>query len=165
MDVLLADELIAKPVPNPHRQHSIPGGLVQNKKFNKKAPPVDFWAGLLAKERENWSVPDWVGMLCRGQISASVNGRASRELHATLLKDQRFFVTTEVDLFERFGAAVSFVNALLARGLADQLASEPVFCAPESSRIDSASCLVLSGGLSETSSRIASIRFSTSILN
>jgi hypothetical protein len=41
MDVLLADELIAKPVPNPHRQHSIPDSLVQNKKVNKKAPPVD----------------------------------------------------------------------------------------------------------------------------
>jgi hypothetical protein len=55
---LLADELIAKPIPNPHRQHPIPGGLVQNKKFNKKAPPVDSWAGLLAKERENWGLRD-----------------------------------------------------------------------------------------------------------
>jgi hypothetical protein len=71
MGVLLADELIAESVPNPHRQHSIPGGLVQNKKFNKKAPPVEFQARLLAKERENRGLRDWV-----------------RELHATLLKDQ-----------------------------------------------------------------------------
>src|ERR1017187_9988809 len=32
----------------------------------------------------------------------NANGRVMK-LHATLIKDQRFFVTTEVDLFEPFG--------------------------------------------------------------
>ena len=54
--------------------------------LGENAPPLDFRAGPFAKEREIWTAYDRV-----------------IELHATLVKDQRFFVTTEIDLLKRFG--------------------------------------------------------------
>ena len=60
---------------SPQNQFQISTGGIQFKAalFNTKGKrsPAGHWAGLFAKERETWSLRDWV-----------------RELHSTLLKDQ-----------------------------------------------------------------------------
>jgi hypothetical protein len=43
---------MAKPIPNPHCRNSIPSGLVQHTKLNKKAPPVAFKGGARQETRE-----------------------------------------------------------------------------------------------------------------